>query len=150
MGVWFDASSGYEVMRAIRCGVAPSRISLSSQEFPSNFSTLYEQGIDFNACSLHQLESFGKMFPGRSCGVRLNPGQGSGANFKTDVGGPGASFGIWHEQIPEIKVCSRWSAVDFANTHAIILRPLQRVMTLRLCAFILILVRDPTQQFGKE
>ncbi|CAM9400044.1 unnamed protein product, partial [Ectocarpus fasciculatus] len=117
MGVWFDASSGYEVMRAIRCGVAPSRISLSSQEFPSNFSTLYEQGIDFNACSLHQLESFGKMFPGRSCGVRLNPGQGSGANFKTDVGGPGASFGIWHEQIPEIKAIAARYDIKIVRVH---------------------------------
>lgn len=62
-------------------------------------------GIEFNACSLHQLEEFGKLFPGRKCGVRLNPGSGSGANFKTDVGGPAASFGIWYEHIDEIKVC---------------------------------------------
>jgi diaminopimelate decarboxylase len=60
--------------------------------------------MEFNACSLHQLEEFGKMFPGHKCGVRLNPGSGSGANFKTDVGGPAASFGIWCEHIDEIKV----------------------------------------------
>ena len=104
MGVWFDASSGYEAMRAIRCGVPPSHISLSSQELPANFADLYNLGIEFNACSLHQLETFGRLFPGRTCGVRLNPGRGSGANFKTDVGGPAASFGIWHEQLGEIKV----------------------------------------------
>lgn len=104
MGIHFDASSGYEVMRAVRAGVPPSHISLSSQEFPRNFKDLYELGIEFNACSLHQLEEFGKMFPGRKCGVRLNPGSGSGANFKTDVGGPAASFGIWYEHINEIKV----------------------------------------------
>ncbi len=93
-------------MRAIRAGIPASHISLSSQEFPSNFSDLYALGIHFNACSLHQLESFGKLFPGRSCGVRLNPGSGSGANFKTDVGGPTASFGIWYEHVDRIKVCS--------------------------------------------
>ncbi len=93
-------------MRAIRAGISPSHISLSSQEFPVNFSELYDLGIEFNACSLHQLEEFGRRYPGRSCGVRLNPGRGSGANFKTDVGGPAASFGIWCEHVDRIKVPS--------------------------------------------
>ena len=91
-------------MRAIRCGIPPHHISLSSQEFPTNFAELFSLGIEFNACSLHQLEEFGKLFPGKSCGIRLNPGSGSGANFKTDVGGPTASFGIWHEHVEKIKV----------------------------------------------
>ncbi len=83
MGINFDASSGYEVERAIRSGVPPSWISLSSQELPSNFESLYKQGIEFNACSLFQLESFGKLFPGGKCGVRFNPGKGSGGTGKT-------------------------------------------------------------------
>eukprot|EP01038_Epipyxis_sp_PR26KG_P005824 gene5824-8031_t len=103
MGINFDASSGYEVERAIRAGVSPSCISLSSQEFPSNFEQLHKQGIEFNACSLSQLESFGKLFPGGKCGVRFNPGKGSGGTGKTNVGGPSASFGVWHEQKNQIK-----------------------------------------------
>lgn len=63
-GLHFDASSGYEVSRALRAGIAAERISLSSQEFPGNFQELMETGIEFNACSLHQLEQFGKRFPG--------------------------------------------------------------------------------------
>ena len=98
MGLHFDASSGFEVRRAIRAGIAASRISLSSQEFPTDFKELYDQGINFNACSLHQLESFGKLFPGGQCGIRFNPGKGSGGTGKTNVGGPSSSFGIWHEQ----------------------------------------------------
>lgn len=103
MGINFDASSGYEVTRLIRAGIAPQAISLSSQEMPANFKELYEQGIEFNACSLQQLETFGKLFPGGSCGLRFNPGTGSGGNGKTNVGGPSSSFGIWHEQKVEAK-----------------------------------------------
>lgn len=85
MGINFDASSGYEVQRALKAGVDPKSISLSSQEFPSTamFSSLYTQGLEFNACSLKQLEEFGKLFPGGKCGVRFNPGQGSGGTGKT-------------------------------------------------------------------
>lgn len=83
MGVGFDASSGFEVRRAIKAGVKPQDISLSSQELPEDFKELIELGIEFNACSLKQLETFGKLFPGRECGVRFNPGQGSGGTGKT-------------------------------------------------------------------
>jgi diaminopimelate decarboxylase len=63
-GLNFDASSGYEVSRAMRAGISPEKISLSSQEFPKNFCELIATGIEFNACSLHQLEQFGINFPG--------------------------------------------------------------------------------------
>ena len=48
MGVEFDASSEYEVARCVAAGVAPKKISLSSQEFPN----VFPEGVQFNACSL--------------------------------------------------------------------------------------------------
>jgi diaminopimelate decarboxylase len=83
LGLNFDASSGYEVRRAILAGIEPREISLSSQELPHDFQELIQLGIEFNACSLTQLETFGKLFPGGSCGVRFNPGKGSGGTGKT-------------------------------------------------------------------
>lgn len=83
LGLKFDASSGFEVKRAIMAGISPQDISLSSQELPSDFKELIESGIEFNACSLKQLETFGSLFPGGSCGVRFNPGKGSGGTGKT-------------------------------------------------------------------
>ncbi len=88
MGLHFDASSGFEVTRAMLAGIPASKISLSSQEFPENFSELFSSGISFNACSLMQLEAFGKLFPGRACGIRFNPGKGSGGTTKTNVVSP--------------------------------------------------------------
>lgn len=102
-GLSIDASSGYEVRRAIAAGYAPEQISLSTQELPQDFAALYEAGIEINACSLSQLERFGKAFPGRTIGLRFNPGAGSGGNNRTNVGGPGSSFGIWHEWIDQVQ-----------------------------------------------
>lgn len=103
MGLHIDASSGFEAQRAMRAGIAAEKISLSTQEYPANFDELHAQGIRFNACSLHQLERFGKSHPGERLGVRFNPGQGSGGTGKTNVGGPGSSFGIWHEDMDRVK-----------------------------------------------
>ncbi|ADE54827.1 diaminopimelate decarboxylase [Coraliomargarita akajimensis] len=102
-GLHIDASSGYEVRRAIAAGYTPEKISLSTQELPTDFAELYELGIEINACSLSQLERFGQAFPGRSIGVRFNPGAGSGGNNRTNVGGPASSFGIWHEWIDQVQ-----------------------------------------------
>ncbi len=100
-GLHIDASSGYEVRRAIAAGYDASQISLSTQELPEDFAELYEAGLEINACSLNQLERFGKACPGRSIGLRFNPGAGSGGNNRTNVGGPASSFGIWHEWIDQ-------------------------------------------------
>lgn len=84
-------------------GFKYSDISLSTQEFPDFFPELVEQGLSVNACSLSQLEAFGKAFPGADVGLRFNPGLGSGGTGKTNVGGPSSSFGIWHELLPQVK-----------------------------------------------
>jgi diaminopimelate decarboxylase len=102
-GLHIDASSGHEIERALRAGVAPEKISLSTQEFSDDFADYYEKGVSINACSLRQIERFGEAFPGRELGLRFNPGVGSGGTQKTNVGGPSSSFGIWHGKLDEVK-----------------------------------------------
>ncbi len=102
-GLHIDASSGYEVHRAMAAGIEADKISLSSQQVPEDLGDLLEAGIRFNACSLAQLERYGQLRPGSNVGIRINPGAGSGGNNRTNVGGPSSSFGIWHEWIPQIK-----------------------------------------------
>jgi diaminopimelate decarboxylase len=101
-GLHIDASSGYEAERALRAGVPPERIQITAQEFPDNLREMVELGVLFNACSLGQLRRFGEMFPGSSISVRVNPGLGSGHSNRTNVGGPSASFGIWHEFLDDV------------------------------------------------
>lgn len=63
MGIGIDASSEYEIFRAIQAGFAPNEIQLTGQELPKRLKGIVELGVEFNATSLYQLESYGKLFP---------------------------------------------------------------------------------------
>lgn len=117
MGLHFDASSIYEVRRAMRAGIAPEKISLSTQELPEDFSDELKAGIRLNACSLDQLERYGKAFPGTRVGVRFNPGIGSGSTGKTNVGGPDSSFGIWHEYADAVRFILQKYGLTLERIH---------------------------------
>lgn len=103
--IHIDASSGYEIRRAIAAGIDPTHISLSTQELPSDFLDFINMGVKINACSVSQLQRIGEASPtGTKVGIRINPGVGSGGFSKsttqfskTNVGGPSSSFGIWYE-----------------------------------------------------
>lgn len=98
-GMHIDASSGYEADRAMRAGVPADRIQITTQQVPDNIGELLDQGCLFNACSISQIEAVGQARPGTDIAVRINPGLGSGHSNRTNVGGPAASFGIWHEYL---------------------------------------------------
>jgi diaminopimelate decarboxylase len=103
--IHIDASSGYEIRRAIAAGIDPTHISLSTQELPDDFLDFINMGVKINACSVSQLQRIGEASPtGTKVGIRINPGVGSGGFSKsttqfskTNVGGPSSSFGIWYE-----------------------------------------------------
>lgn len=105
LGTAFDASSAWEALRAVRAGVEPAKILLTAQEskFDDKLCDLIGAGLEFDAGSLGQLERFGAVFPGRQVSIRLNPGFGSGLVNRLTSGGPNSSFGIWHEELPEVK-----------------------------------------------
>ena len=118
-GLHFDASSGWECDRLLKAGITANKISLSTQEMPgrADFIRLQKSGIHFNACSLSQLETFGTLCPGAEVGVRFNPGVGSGGTSKTNVGGPSASFGIWHESIPTVRELAQKFGLRIIRIH---------------------------------
>jgi diaminopimelate decarboxylase len=119
LGLHFDASSGFEVKRLLAAGIDADRISLSTQELPADFPELVSKGVSVNACSLLQLDQYGKAFPGSRVGLRFNPGLGSGGTNRTNVGGPASSFGIWHEKLEEARglVTSHSLEVFRIHTH---------------------------------
>jgi len=118
-GLKIDASSGYEAQRALQAGVPAADILLTAQELAPDFAELVEAGVRFNACSLHQLRTYGGRFPGSEVAVRLNPGLGSGHTSRTNVGGPAASFGIWHEHLDQVVAVARSCGLrlTFLHTH---------------------------------
>jgi len=117
-GLHIDASSGFEVRRAIAAGVPAANISLSTQELPVDIAEMLDLGISCNACSLHQLERIGREAPGARIGLRMNPGLGSGGTSKTNTGGPSSSFGIWHEDVPQIKELAERYRLDIYKVHS--------------------------------
>jgi diaminopimelate decarboxylase len=117
LGLHIDASSEFEVERALRAGFAPAAIQLTSQMPPGRLAEVVARGVLFNACSLHQLEAFGRVAPGGELSVRMNPGLGSGATNRTNTGGPAASFGIWHEYLPEVRALAARHGLRVRRLH---------------------------------
>ena len=117
LGLHIDASSDHEVERALRAGFTPEQIQLTSQMPSKRLAEFVKRGVRYNACSLHQLEEFGKTAPGGDVCVRINPGLGSGSTKRTNTGGPASSFGIWHEYLPEVKALAARANVRIARLH---------------------------------
>ena len=121
MGIQIDASSYHEVKRAMAVGIAPQKIKLTSQKMlePDELKELVDLGVIYNCTSLEQLRLFAKLYPGNACplSVRMNPGLGSGHNNRTNTAGRGASFGIWHEYLPEVLRIARRNRLTISRVH---------------------------------
>jgi len=117
-GLHIDASSGYEARRAMRVGVPANQIQITAQQLPDDLEELVNEGVLFNACSLHQLRSYGQLCRGKEVSVRINPGLGSGHSNRTNVGGPSASFGIWHEHLDEVAEIARQYDLRIIGLHS--------------------------------
>lgn len=118
MGIHFDASSEWEVRRLLHLGISGEKIQLTAQELAKDLPGLLEQGVIFNASSLHQMEAFGRLFPGREVSVRINPGIGSGHANRVNVGGPSSSFGIWIEHLDRIKAIAKKYDLTVNKLHS--------------------------------
>jgi diaminopimelate decarboxylase len=117
-GLHIDASSDFEVERALQAGFAPADIQLTSQMPSRRLAEHVRRGVLFNACSIHQLDSFGRIAPGSEVSVRMNPGLGTGSTKRTNTGGPAASFGIWHEYLDEVKTVAERHRLSITRLHS--------------------------------
>ncbi|MCC7262084.1 MAG: diaminopimelate decarboxylase [Candidatus Latescibacteria bacterium] len=117
-GLHLDVSSGFEALRAMRAGVPAGHLQLTAQQLAGNLAELVAQGVRFNACSLHQLLTFGQLCPGGELGIRVNPGLGSGHNNRTNVGGLSSSFGIWHEYLDQVIALQREFDLKITSLHS--------------------------------
>jgi diaminopimelate decarboxylase len=118
LGLHLDASSDFEVERALRAGFAPGTVQLTSQMPSRSLAEHLRRGVLFNACSLHQLVSLGQVAPGSEVSVRMNPGLGTGSTKRTNTGGPAASFGIWHEYLDEVKTIADRYRLRITRLHS--------------------------------
>ncbi len=100
-GVHFDASTYNESFRLIKgAGIDGKKIRLTSQEVLSKdrLKFIAKNGILYTACSLLQLETYGKTSPNTEVGIRFNIGIGSGHFPHVSTGGKNSSFGIYKQR----------------------------------------------------
>jgi diaminopimelate decarboxylase len=116
-GLGFDASSVWEAWRILGAGIDASKVYLTAQSLGEGFEDLVERGVHVTACSLAQIERYGRAFPGTEIALRINPGEGSGGNNRTNVAGPNASFGIWHELLTEARIEAERHGLTVTKAH---------------------------------
>ncbi len=119
MGVHFDASTFNECVRAIKAvGIKGSEIRLTSQEVQTKESLqfLAKNGVLYTACSLLQLETYGKVLPNTNISIRFNIGIGSGWTPQTTTGGKTSPFGVY-EQKEEINALLKKYNLTLTTVH---------------------------------
>ena len=113
-GVLVDAVSAGEILRAFRAGYEPQGdpppIVYTADLFDSAaIELVVEREIAVNCGSPDMIEQLGRVAPGRSITLRVNPGFGHGHSRKTNTGGPQSKHGIWHEGLPDaLALASRY------------------------------------------
>ena len=103
-GIWIDAVSGNEALRALRAGHAagntPPVVCFTADVFRDNaLDVVLKNGLLPNIGSpgmVQQLRAAGYTGP---VSLRVNPGFGHGHVNTCDTGGPSSKHGIWHERI---------------------------------------------------
>ncbi|MEI8210549.1 MAG: diaminopimelate decarboxylase [Planctomycetota bacterium] len=106
LGVVVDAVSAGEVRRALSAGFDPHSdpqgIVYTADVFDREALDLVKElGLHVNCGSPDMIEQLGRVRPGSSVTLRINPGFGHGHSQKTNTGGPQSKHGIWHEEIDQ-------------------------------------------------
>ena len=122
-GLWIDAVSGNEVLRARRAGfpmgAKPPVVMLTADVLRDNALTaVLEHGVLPNVGSpgmIDELHGAGYAGP---IAVRVNPGFGHGHVQSCDTGGPSSKHGIWHEALGELRARAAAARLPITTLHA--------------------------------
>jgi diaminopimelate decarboxylase len=122
-GLWIDAVSGNEVLRARRAGFAmgatPPIVMLTADVLRDNaLTTILEHGVLPNIGSpgmIDELQGAGYKGP---IAVRVNPGFGHGHVQSCDTGGPSSKHGIWHQALQTLRARAAAAGLPIVALHA--------------------------------
>src|SRR5450432_1591643 len=122
-GLWIDAVSGNEVLRARRAGFAmgarPPVVLLTADVLRDNALTvILEHGVLPNIGSpgmIGELHGAGYAGP---IAVRVNPGFGHGHVQSCDTGGPSSKHGVWHESLDALRAQAAAAKLPIVALHA--------------------------------
>jgi diaminopimelate decarboxylase len=122
-GLWIDAVSGNEVLRARRAGFAmgvrPPVVMLTADVLRDNALTvILEHGVLPNVGSpgmIDELHGAGYTGP---IAVRVNPGFGHGHVQSCDTGGPSSKHGVWYEALDRLRAQAAAAKLPISALHA--------------------------------
>ncbi|MCL2351497.1 MAG: diaminopimelate decarboxylase [Firmicutes bacterium] len=115
-GLCADAMSPGEIAAVMAAGYeAPEILFIPNNVSGEEMRFAAEKGIMISVDSLSQLDLFGRLFPGKSVAVRLNPGIGAGHHEKVVTAGDAAKFGVNLAELPEIKEILRRRGLRLAG-----------------------------------
>jgi len=122
-GLWVDAVSGNEILRALRVGYPggqhPPKVLFTCDVFRLNsLQVLLEHDILPNLGSpgmLSELDAAGYRGP---VSIRVNPGFGHGHVDACDTAGPSSKHGIWFEDLSELKRRADSLGIEITMLHA--------------------------------
>jgi len=118
-GIWIDASSLNEAKRALLAGYAPQQVAYTGESASAPvFSELLDMNVTMNCSSLDQMRILGQVRRGATLSVRINPGEGHGANNKVNTGGPASKHGIYVDQLDEVRAIVKEYDLKLDGIHA--------------------------------
>ena len=119
--VGIDACSPGEVLRALECGWRADEISYTGTNVSErDLDVLLEHGIHLNLDALSQIRRYGRRAPGRTIGLRIDPGAGAGYREHLEYSGRPTKFGIGLDRLDEAIAIAREHdlAIDTVHFHA--------------------------------
>lgn len=122
-GIWIDAVSGNEVLRARNAGFAsgnrPPVILYTADVFRDNaLAVIRDTGVLPNIGSPGMIEELRDAGYRGPIGLRLNPGFGHGHVRECDTGGPSSKHGIWHDDVEATRQAAAAAGLTVVLLHA--------------------------------
>jgi diaminopimelate decarboxylase len=121
-GVGIDACSPGEVLHALANGWAPEAISFTGTNVSErDLDVLLAYPIRINLDGVSQLERVGRRAPGRTVGIRVNPGAGAGyTDHLAYAGERPTKFGVTADRLDDAVAAARRHGlvVDTLHFHA--------------------------------
>ncbi len=122
LGVGIDACSPGEVLHALANGWAPEAISFTGTNVSErDLDVLLAHPIRLNLDGVSQIERVGRRSPGRTVGIRVNPGAGAGYTDRLSYAGERPTkFGVTPDRLDDAVAAVRRHglAVDTLHFHA--------------------------------
>jgi diaminopimelate decarboxylase len=121
-GLWIDAVSGNEVLRARRAGFAmgprPPIVMLTADVLRDNALTVVlEHGVMPNIGSPAMIDELRGAGYGGPIAVRVNPGFGHGHVQSCDTGGPSSKHGIWYQTLALLRERALAAKLPIVELH---------------------------------